>query len=193
MMMDSPPSTESIAAADVAFPLGEFYARHGHVLPPLQQIDGGDVPEPYRGLLVHESDMTSTLEEFHGGAVRIEVLGKNRRHDEYTREVILRTEATGQPIEFGAIKIFLDRFPEEARRQILAEHWPLGRILKEADMPFLSRPKAYLRIASDPLINRVLGLNGAQVLFGRRNTLTNADGEVLAEIVEILPPVKTKT
>lgn len=187
--MEYSSSTESLSAADVAFPLGEFYTRNGHTLPPLQQIDGGDVPEPYRTQLVHESDMTSTLEDYYGGAVHIEVLGKNLQNDEYSREVILWAENTEKPVEFGAIKIFLRHFPKEARQQILNEHWPLGRILKECGMEFTSRPKAYLRIASDPLINKVLGLTGAQVLFGRRNTLTDANGNSLAEIVEILPPV----
>ena len=192
-MMEFPPSKESLLPADAAFPLGEFYARNGHILPPLQQVDGEDVPDPYRTLLVHENDMTSTLEDYHGGPVHIEVLGKNREGDEYFREVILRSEPSQAPVEFGAIKIFLGRFPKEAQTKILEEHWPLGRILKESNIQFASRPKAFLRIASDPLINQVLGLTGAQVLYGRRNTLTDANGNSLAEIVEILPPAPPKT
>ena len=38
------------------------------------------------------------------------------------------------------------------------------------------------------LINDALKLTGAQVLYGRRNTLFDPKGRSLAEIVEILPP-----
>ena len=40
-------------------------------------------------------------------------------------------------------------------------------------------------------INGLLGLSGAHLLYGRRNTLLNADGKSLAEIVEILPPAQS--
>ena len=43
-----------------------------------------------------------------------------------------------------------------------------------------------------PTAGALLGLTGAQVLYGRRNTLFDADDRPLAEIVEILPPAKCK-
>jgi len=45
-------------------PLDEFYARAGLPMPSLQELTGKEVPEPYRSLLVHENDMTPTLEQF---------------------------------------------------------------------------------------------------------------------------------
>src|SRR2546423_11715089 len=173
-------------------PLDEFYGRRGLVLPPWEQIDGEAMPEPYKTLLVHQKDMTPTLENFHGRSVYLRVLGRERRGKEYFREVVLQLEGTEQPVEFGAIKINLDLFSATAEKKILQEQWPLGRILKDCAIPHASRPGAFLRIASDPLINNVLGLTGAQVLYGRRNTLFDADDRPLAEIVEILPPAKRK-
>ena len=172
----------------LSHPLDGFYARSGLALPPLQQIDGEEVPEPYKALLVHQSDMTSTLENFHRQSIHLRVLGRERRGDEYFREVVLHLDDTEQPVEFGAIKINLDRFPPPARQLILDERWPLGHILKDCAVAYVSLPKAFLRIASDKLINSVLGLTGAHVLYGRRNTLSDAAGQSLAEIVEILPP-----
>jgi len=168
-------------------PLDEFYAAAGQPLPPLNQVDGEAVPEPYRTLLVHQNDMTPTLEKVHGGPVHLQVLGRRRKGDAYFREVILRLDGSNQPVEFGAIKINLERFTPAARRQILEEHLPLGHILHEYKIPHTSRPSAYLRLASDKLINEVLGLTGAQVLYGRRNTLYDPQQRSLAEIVEILP------
>lgn len=172
----------------LAYPLNEFYRRNRHSLPPLEEIDPARIPEPYKRLLVHQHDMTSTLENFHAGRIRLEIVGRDRQGPEYFREVALLIEQDKKPVEFGAIKINLDLFPESAQAAILAEHWPLGRILKEAKIEFSSQPRGFLRIASDKVINEVLHLTGAHLLFGRRNTLWNRTGQPLAEIVEILPP-----
>jgi len=172
----------------IAYPLDEFYARSGLVLPPLDQIDGEAVPEPYKSLLVHERDMTSTLENFHGAGIHLRLLSRQQRGEDYFREVALQLDGSETPVEFGAIAIHLARFGDAARKAILEERYPLGHVLKEHGVSYSSRPQAYLRVASDQTINDVLRLHGAHVLFGRRNTLYNPAGEPLAEIVEILPP-----
>lgn len=187
-MSSSSSSPGDPRAASVAYPLDEFYARSGLILPPLEQIDGEAVPEPYKSLLVHERDMTSTLENFHGAGVHLRLLGRQQRGDDYFREVALQLDGSEKPVEFGAIVIHLGRFNEAVRKAILEEHFPLGHVLKEHDVAYTSRPQAFLRVASDQVINEVLHLHGAHVLFGRRNTLSNPAGEPLAEIVEILPP-----
>ena len=169
-------------------PLDEFYARAGQPLPPLNPLDGEAVPEPFKTLLVHQNDMTPTLEQFHRQDIHLRVIGRRLEGNEYFREVVLLLDSNDQPVEFGAIKINLDLFPPAARRQILEERRPLGHILEECGIPHASRPRAFLRVASDPLINEALKLSGAHVLFGRRNTLFDPQGNALAEIVEILPP-----
>ena len=174
-------------------PLDEFYRRSHLPLPPWEEIEGELMPEPYKSLLVHQKDMTPTLEDFHGGALRLRLLGRRRQGADYFREVVLQMERSKQPVEFGAIKIHLDAFTPEARKQILEEEWPLGHILREYAIPHTSRPRAFLRIASDPLINDLFGFSGAHLLFGRRNTLWNPAEEPLAEIVEILPPAEAGT
>jgi chorismate-pyruvate lyase len=172
----------------LVFPLSDFYRRNQHPLPPLEEVEPLRIPQPHRSLLVHEHDMTSTLETFHRGRIHLRIVSRARKGGDYFREVALQLEGSNKPVEFGAIKINLDLFPVEAQARILEEHWPLGRILKDNQIIFTSRPVGYLRIASDPLINEVLGLSGAHLLFGRRNRLSNSSGKSLAEIVEILPP-----
>jgi chorismate-pyruvate lyase len=170
------------------YPLSEFYLEAEQPLPAIELIGADAVPEPYKSLLVHERDMTSTLEEFHGAGVRLYPLRTFTRGDAYFREVVLRLEGNGRPVEFGAIKIHLAGFSPTARRLILGAYRPLGRILKDCEVPYLSRPKTFLRVTSDGLINRALGLDGPHRLYGRRNTLSDPAGRPLAEIVEILPP-----
>ena len=173
-----------------AHPLDEFYAQAGQSLPPLSQVEGEAVPEPHKTLLVHKNDMTPTLEKFFHRSIHLRVLGRRRIGNDYFREVVLLLDGTEQPVEFGAIKINLDLLPLHVREQILAERRPLGHILGENKIPHGSRPSAFLRLASDLFINDALKLTGAQVLFGRHNTLLDGQDRPFAEIVEILPPVK---
>lgn len=174
-----------------AHPLDEFYANAGLVLPRIDIVPGPQLPEPYRRLLVHDGDMTPALEAFHKTTLHIEVLRSEERNGFYFREVVLMSEDENERVEFGAIKISLDRVSLAARKDILAERLPFGTVLARHRIPHVSRPKAFLKIQSDDFINQALGLAGRHALFGRRNTLSNLSHEPLAEIVEILPPAKS--
>jgi len=182
----APPASPPLAFS-LAHPLDEFYAVEGQPLLPMTGVDGAAVPEPYKTLLVHQNDMTPTLESFYGRNLHLKMLGRRSKGGCYYREVVLLLDGTNQPAEFGAIKIDLALFTPAARSEILREELPLGRILREYNVPHTSRPRAFLRLASDHFINAALGLTGAQVLYGRRNSLLDPEGRSLAEIVEILP------
>ena len=171
----------------MAYPLDDFYAQARRPLPEIRAVSGADVPEPYRTLLVHEADMTPTLEKFHARPIHLRVINSQHRDGAYYREVVLLLDKTNQAVEFGAIKINLNLFPAPARKAVLEENLPLGHVLAEYRIKHTSRPKAYLRIASDAFINEALGLTGALTLYGRRNTLFDPQHRPLAEIVEILP------
>jgi len=162
----------------------------GLTLPPLQEVDGEAVPQPFKRLLVHNNDMTPTLEKFHQRDIHLRLLGRRRKGNEYFREVVLLLDDSERSVEFGAIKIYLSLFARPARRQILEERRPLGHILQECGVKHSSRPRAFLRLASDRFINEALRLTGANVLYGRRNTLFDPQERPLAEIVEILPPAQ---
>jgi hypothetical protein len=186
-------SSSTISAARVlpfAYPLDEFYALGRRDLPSIERVEGAEMPEPFRSLLAHNNDMTPTLEAFHDSDIVLEVISRRHHGDFYFREVVLLTEKEKRPIEFGAIKIDLSRFPCAARPRILEEHQPLGGVLRDYHVPHTSRPKAYLRVQADDFIKRALRLRGDHVLYGRRNTLFDAEHRALAEIVEILPPVQ---
>lgn len=169
-------------------PLAVFYARVQRALPAAEQVKPEAVPQPYRRLLVHEGDMTPTLEAFHGKTIHLKVIECNKDCHRYERQVALVLDGSERPVEFGAIKIHLENFPEAAREAIVEGHRPLGTILARRKIVHHSRPSAYFRVRPDEFILSALSLNGAQELYGRRNTLTDGEGRVLAEIVEILPP-----
>ena len=54
-----------------AYPLDEFYSQAGLTLPRIEAVQGHAVPEPAQSLLVHQNDMTPTLEAFHGRPIHL--------------------------------------------------------------------------------------------------------------------------
>lgn len=190
--MSSPTTIKVPTALPIAYPLDDFYAQQGLVLPPIDAVEGKDVPQHYKTLLVHADDMTPTLEKFHGAQVHLTVMRRQQRGDFYFREVVLSLDGSNRPVEFGAIKMNLTLFSAAARKLILEEREPLGHILRDCAVAHASRPKAYLRVESDEFINRALQITGRHTLYGRRNTHFDTQNRPLAEIVEILPPEPLK-
>ena len=105
--------------------------------------------------------------------------------------MVLTLNGSGRPVEFGAIAIHLEQFPEAAREAILENWSPLGTILADYRIEHFSNPQAFMRVPSDPLVKGALDLAGPHELYGRRNVLLAPGERVLAEVVEILPPVDT--
>lgn len=175
-------------ALNLFYPMNEFYKQAGAPLPQVVQVAPNDVPEPYRSLLVHDRDMTPTLAEAYQRTMQLRVLNRILRDDVYAREIILRIEGNGRAVVYAAIKIYLDRFPAEARRLILENKQPFGTILSGQGIVHSSRPEAYIQIVADDVINHALGLTGRAVLYGRRSALWNASQVPLAQVFEIVPP-----
>lgn len=180
----SPDPTES----DLLQPLREIYGDARHSLPRLEVVAGSEIPEPYRGLLVHDRDMTRTLEAHHGDAIRLRTWATGVQDGIYRRMVGLLLEHSGRPVEFGATRVHLDRFPEPWRGLILAGERPLGGILNAWGIAYRSSPSAFFRTDGDERIWEALSLQGPVTLYGRRNTLSDPQGNPLADILEILPP-----
>ncbi|PYV41254.1 MAG: hypothetical protein DMG06_17715 [Acidobacteria bacterium] len=173
---------------NLLYPLTEFYAEAGLDLPEARRVDEEAVPEPYKSLLVHESDMTPTLQRFCKQSVHIRALKTHLNGNVYSRQVVLALDREERPVEFGAIKIYLQNFPWQARPLILEEQRPLGAILHSQGIAHVSRPKAFVQVWADTLISNALNLKEANWLYGRRNELLNFSKQILAEIIEILPP-----
>lgn len=169
-------------------PLSGIYSEMGLELPAMGLVTPDRVPEPYRGLLVHKNDMTPTLETACGGRLHLRVIRCTVSEGLMSRLVVLEMDGSRKPVEVGAIRIHLDRLPESAWTPVLALHDPFGAILRDHRIEHTSQPGAYFEITPDALIAGALGTNGVKKLYGRRNTIMDRTGRVLAEVVEILPP-----
>ncbi|MBV6482545.1 MAG: hypothetical protein DIKNOCCD_02293 [bacterium] len=169
------------------FPLSDFY--EGKNLPEISLVDPDEMPQICRNLLVHQNDMTPTLERHFNSRIKLKVIHSVQVGLLYKREVLLVLEKNGQRVEFGAIQIHLSNFIPSHRALILENRIPLGTILHMNRIPHISQPSAYIHVIPDPAILKALGLEQPQPLFGRCNTLKDLDGWPLAEVVEIIPPL----
>ncbi len=169
--------------------LERLHERTGLSLPALRELKADEIPQPCRALLVHSSDMTSTLERFYGQTLRLRVLSRERQQNTYKREVILWLAEDEREVEYGVIQIYLDRLPPAARRLVLQEERPLGDILNGEAIPFLSWPQAFFRIKVDARSGVALGVRRPGFVYGRRNVLLDGSRHLLAEVIEVLASV----
>jgi len=152
---------------------------------PWQWVEEDEIPQPYRQLLCHDRDMTSTLGAFHGGEVTLKVFQSKRSGSQYLREVLL--SVGDKPVEYGVILMYLDHFPPDLQERILGEREPLGSILNTGGLPYKSSPQGNLEFSTSDFIADIFPSAGSGSLFGRYNALLDSDGRFLARILEILP------
>jgi chorismate-pyruvate lyase len=187
MLTDSGPlSPTSALHLDLLMPLVFFHERAGLPLPLVEFLPSPDMPEPWQHLLVHQSDMTPRLREYHGAAPVLTVVSVERTPDYLLREVVLTCK--GRPVEYGAIGIHLDGFPPHVQQQIREGSAPLGAILEAEGVPHHSAPTGYFALEADAHMASLLATVPGTRLYGRCNVLSHADGTAFADIVEVLPP-----
>ena len=178
--------TTEANALDLLMPIQFYYLQGGRTVPEFEFIDGGAMPEPYVGLLVHDRDMTPTLAQFHDSEIHLDVLSHEESGTYLMRSVVLKN-GEGNPVEFGAIGIRLEVFNEPLRKEIVGGSAPLGGLLEKHRFPHSSHPKAYFQVRADDYIARHLEIPEGMLVYGRCNSLTGSDGLTFADIVEILP------
>jgi chorismate-pyruvate lyase len=180
--------TTRITPNGILFPLDFVYARSGVELPEVRAIDPGDIPLPYRSLLVHRTDMTLTLERHFGGRVALRPLATFLHGPWYFRRVLLAQEYTGRPVEMGAIRIRVRSFPARIQKQILKNDVPLGRLLRDGGVDYESRPTVFLSVTPNPEMMGVFWMREPRTLYGRRTEMIH-NGAKIGDIVEVLPLV----
>lgn len=168
--------------------LDVVYAHAGIPAPKFTTVRPDRIPVPYRALLVHERDMTLTLEAHHDSRVTLRTLSAFREGHWYFRKVLLAEEVSGRPAEMGIIEVDLDAFSRPIRDGILRNRVPLGRLLREGGVDYLSRPTAFLAIKPNPELLGVFWMAKPRTLYGRQTELT-LKGRKIGDVVEILPNV----
>ncbi len=172
--------------AEIPATLRDFMGGGRIDLDRLHWLEGGWVPQPYRDLLVHQREMTPTLEAFHRDTLRLDVLrAVETGTGEYLREVLLFTARLGRPVVYGVIEIYLGRFTATEADVIRGGQEPFGRILIRGGRYTISRPIGFFRYdAAFPYAGLPSG-----VCYGRYNQLWDEGEAPLATIFEIMAPL----
>jgi chorismate-pyruvate lyase len=171
------------------YPLDATYARAGVAPPVAERIAADAIPDPYRSLLAHENDMTTTLERHFGARVSVRLLSSQSRGRWCQRRVLLVQERSGRPVEMGAVRLDLAAFDARVRDRILGNEEPLGRILRSAGIDFRSQPKAFLALTPNAEMMGVFWMREPSRLYGRRTVVVH-HGTKIGDIVEVLPPAE---
>ena len=179
-------TTHRTSSRDTLYPLDVVYRRAGVEMPAMRTVAPYEIPMPYRSLLVHEDDMTITLERHFGGRVVLRALSTFTSGGWYFRRVLLVQEYTGRPVEMGAIRMKLDRFGARLKKQILKNEVPLGRLLRDSGFTYVSHATAFLAITPNPEMMGVFWMRESKTLYGRRTEIVR-NGTKIGDIVEVLP------
>jgi hypothetical protein len=182
------PATRRPSPRDTLFPLNVVYRRAGVEMPEWRLVDPEDIPTPYRSMLAHEDDMTSTLEGHYGGRVVLRALSAFPSGAWYFRRVLLVLEYSGRPVEMGTIRMKLDAFGPRLKKRILQNEVPLGRLLGDAKFKYVNHVHAFIAFKPNPEMMGIFWMREARTLYGRRTELT-LDGRKIGDIVEVLPHV----
>ena len=180
------PSTRRVPSP--LHPLDLAYTRAGLEPPAAKAIAADDIPQPYRSLLVHQRDMTLTLEAHFGGRVVLRPLSTFVNGPWYYRRVLLAQEYSGRPVEMGAIRIKLAALPRKVQAEIRRNRIPLGRILRDGGVDFTSMPREFFAVTPNPEMMGVFWMREPRTLYGRRTEVL-LDGRAIGDIVEVLPLV----
>ena len=190
LQLHRPKNRKAAPTNGIVYPLDALYERAGIAGPAVKRTTAERIPSPYHSLLVHEKEMTATLERHFGGRVAVRVLSTFSKGRSYFRRVLLTMESTGRPVAMGAVRLALDAvaFSPAVRARILSQKVPLGRILSEAGVRYESIPTAFLEVTPNAEMMGVFWMSEPRRLYGRRTRLTVA-GERIGDIVEIIPLV----
>ena len=169
-------------------PLDLAYTRAGLEPPAATAIAPDRIPQPYRSLLVHQRDMTLTLEAHFGGRVVLRPLSTFVSGPWYYRRVLLAQEYSGRPVELGAIRMKLAALPRKVQAEIRRNRVPLGRILRDGGVDFTSMPREFFAVTPNPEMMGVFWMREPRTLYGRRTEVL-LGGRVIGDIVEVLPLV----
>lgn len=170
-------------------PLERFYAAAGLPVPIVETVTADALPLGVWALLRVAGPLTPRLEDHHGEPLALRVLERRRQGDVYGRRIVL-VRGDGVPVVLGAIEIDLARLAPALRAQVLDESLPFGHILANT----AAHPDAFLRVTADPLIAAALEITGEEAsLYGRRRTVLDAEGAIVAAIVEVLAPDRAPT
>ena len=167
--------------------LTSLFYESAQALGNFQEVKADAIPLLYRRLLAHDQHMTVTVESHHGCPVDVQVLSAQTFGDLYARKILLTRQRDGAVVQFGIVRLNLAFLPTDARREIEAQHTPLGHVLIQHNILRNVRLLSLWRIDPSPELCRLLELARPETCYGR-TALIYCNGVPAVELLEIVTP-----
>jgi chorismate-pyruvate lyase len=152
----------------------------------LELVNGNQMPEPYKSLLVHQRHMTVTLEKYWQTLTELHVVDLWEHHPYYTRRIYLTTRDSQRPVEYGLVQLDFNACSEQIQQAIRARQIPLGRILKQNDVPTEINCRSYFKIIPSQANIEAFDLNSDGPMYGRYADV-EFDGKHAMILIEVMP------
>ncbi len=153
-------------------------------------VEAAALPAGERALLVHNGLMTPVLRDHVAGPLDVRILAKQESGDHYVRKVVLEAKETRQQLQMAMLRVALDYFDPEVRQRITDADMPFGAILAEVVSDLRCTPRRYFSVEADAAMKLNLQLDDTGItLYGRHSVIHDVNGKLLAESLEILPPI----
>ncbi len=160
--------------------------------PPLitkaEHVPAALVPEPYKGMLVHDHHMTVTMEKYHDSPVDVRILDRHESRDVYSRKIVLLKSGTSEVVQFGIVKFNFAYVTDAVRDEIIAGETPLGRVLINHNVLRHIDFGVALRITAGPALAEYLQMPAGDVTYGRLATIF-CNQQPAVDLLEISAPL----
>jgi hypothetical protein len=163
--------TRAVNPIDELEKLTKLFPGGAALIERMEHVPSALVPEPYKGLLVHDHHMTVTMERFHGTSVIVRVLDRLLEGDVYSRKILLERSDDRRVVQFGLVRFDLSCVTPAVRDELVGELTPLGRILIDYNVLRHIDLGAILRIVPGPELVMHFGCRPGQVTYGRLATI----------------------
>lgn len=149
------------------------------------EVTADDMPPVYRHLLAHEEHMTVTVEEYYGDRVDVEVMAKRHEPPHYARKILLRRHDDRSVVQYGIVRINFNFLAPDVQQEIVSQSAPLGTILIRHDVLRRVRLLCLWQIEPGPDLQRLFGIDGSPVTYGR-TAVIDCNDEPAIELIEIV-------
>lgn len=152
------------------------------------EVTSERMPEPFRGLLVHDRHMTEVLGEHFGTPPSVRVVKQRIEGELYTRKIVLSAGEPRRDVELGVVRMDLRYLSPVVRREVLAGQRPLGEILIRHDVLRRIEPRWFFSFPAHCMEIREAGVQIGQRVYGRVGTIY-CNNEPAMELLEIVTAV----
>lgn len=168
--------------------LTDLFPSEQPLITKAEHVASALVPEPYKTLLVHESHMTVTMENYHNSSVDVRILARSHEGDIYSRKIVLVKSGTDQVVQFGIVRFDFQYVTDVVRDEILAGELPLGRVLINHNVLRHIDLGAVLRITAGPELAKLFPMEPGGVTYGRLATIF-CNQQPAVDLLEISIPL----